>query len=172
VANRHATPGPKILYLKSLALTILLKIPVYSILLQCSIIILYNYRNTPTNIDAQLWMNRGMSDLRRRLKELENPIVGRAKNIVFFLGDGMSIATVTAARVHMEQSSGSAFPDGNASLTFENFPYTGLVRVRYIIILYVLLFLRLHPIPLRSKKERDIVIVTRMFDFEDTTHAL
>lgn len=78
-------------------------------------------------------MNRGMSDLRRRLKELENPIVGRAKNIVFFLGDGMSIATVTAARVHMEQSSGSAFPDGNASLTFENFPYTGLVRVRYIL---------------------------------------
>lgn len=74
-----------------------------------------------------------MSDLRRRLKDLEKPIVGRAKNIVFFLGDGMSIATVTAARVHMEQLSGSAFPDGNASLTFENFPYTGLVRVRYII---------------------------------------
>lgn len=82
-------------------------------------------------------MNRGLSDLRRRLKELENPIVGRAKNIVFFLGDGMSIATVTAARVHMEQSSGSAFQDGNASLTFENFPYTGLVRVRY---LYIILF--------------------------------
>ncbi|XP_050057288.1 membrane-bound alkaline phosphatase-like [Aphis gossypii] len=78
--------------------------------------------------DASFWMNRGMSDLRRRLKDLEKPIVGRAKNIVFFLGDGMSIATVTAARVHMEQLSGSAFPDGNASLTFENFPYTGLVR--------------------------------------------
>lgn len=75
-------------------------------------------------------MNRGMSDLGRRIKALENPIVGRAKNIVFFLGDGMSLATVTAARVHMEQlASGKAFPDGNASLKFENFPYTGLVRV-------------------------------------------
>lgn len=90
-----------------------------------------------------------MSDLRRRLKDLEKPIVGRAKNIVFFLGDGMSIATVTAARVHMEQLSGSAFPDGNASLTFENFPYTGLVRVRYIIryvictMCILLLFVRL-----------------------------
>jgi len=72
-----------------------------------------------------------MFDLGRRLKVLENPIVGRAKNIVFFLGDGMSMATVTAARVHMEQvTSGNAFPDGNASLTFEKFPYTGLVRVR------------------------------------------
>lgn len=71
-----------------------------------------------------------MSDLRRRLKTLENPIMGQAKNIVFFLGDGMSLATVTAARVYMEQTSGKAFPDGNASLTFEKFPYTGLVRVR------------------------------------------
>lgn len=81
-------------------------------------------------IDASFWMNRGMSDLRRRLKVLENPIMGQAKNIVFFLGDGMSLATVTAARVYMEQISGKAFSDGNASLTFEKFPYTGLVRVR------------------------------------------
>lgn len=80
--------------------------------------------------DASFWMNRGMSDLRRRLRALENPIVGQAKNIVFFLGDGMSLATVTAARVHMEQTSSKVFPDGNASLTFEKFPYTGLVRVR------------------------------------------
>lgn len=77
-------------------------------------------------------MNRGMSDLRRRLKVLENPIVGQAKNIVFFLGDGMSLATVTAARIHMGQTSRKRLhrPDGNTSLTFENFPYTGLVKVR------------------------------------------
>lgn len=75
-------------------------------------------------------MNRGMSDLGRRVRTLEKPIVGRAENVVFFLGDGMSLATVTAARVHMEQAAGKAFTDGNASLTFEKFPYTGLVRVR------------------------------------------
>lgn len=80
--------------------------------------------------DAKYWMNRGMSDLGRRLKMLENPIVGRAKNVVFFLGDGMSLATVTAARIHMEQSAAKSLADGNASLTFEKFPYTGLARVR------------------------------------------
>lgn len=74
-------------------------------------------------------MNRGMSDLRDRVKTLDSPIVGRAKNVVFFLGDGMSLATVTAARVHMEQTSGKKLPECNGSLTFENFPYTGLVRV-------------------------------------------
>ncbi|VVC32927.1 Alkaline-phosphatase-like, core domain,Alkaline phosphatase-like, alpha/beta/alpha,Alkaline phosphatase [Cinara cedri] len=78
--------------------------------------------------DASFWMNRGMSDLRSRVKTLESPIVGQAKNIVFFLGDGMSLATVTAARVHMEQTSGRTLPESNGSLTFENFPYTGLVR--------------------------------------------
>lgn len=56
-------------------------------------------------------MNRGMSDLRHRIRALETPIVGRAKNIVFFLGDGMSLATVTAARVNMEQTAtGKSFP--------------------------------------------------------------
>lgn len=85
---------------------------------------------TVLRADASFWMNRGMCDLKRRLARLENPIVGRAKNVVFFLGDGMSLSTVTAARVHMEQVAvDGAFPDGNASLTFENFPYTGLVRV-------------------------------------------
>lgn len=76
-------------------------------------------------------MDRGLSDLGRRLKALENPIVSQAENVVFFLGDGMSIATVTAARVHMDQTSGKKSSAGNnASLTFENFPYTGLIRVR------------------------------------------
>ncbi|XP_050434432.1 membrane-bound alkaline phosphatase-like [Adelges cooleyi] len=78
--------------------------------------------------DSNFWMGRGMFDLNRRLKVLESPIVGRAKNIVFFLGDGMSLSTVTAARVYMEQTSGSSFPNGNASLSFEYFPYTGLAR--------------------------------------------
>lgn len=84
-------------------------------------------RNSCT--DASFWMNRSMSDLGRRLKVLEKPIVGRAKNVVFFLGDGMSLATVTAARVHMKQSSGKSLTDENESLTFEKFPYTGLARV-------------------------------------------
>lgn len=75
-------------------------------------------------------MNRSMSDLGRRLRVLEKPIVGRAKNIVFFLGDGMSLATVTAARVHLKQSSGKSLTDENESLAFEKFPYTGLARVR------------------------------------------
>lgn len=71
-----------------------------------------------------------MIDLNRRLKVLESPIVGRAKNIIFFLGDGMSLSTVTAARVHMEQMSPGMLSDINSSLSFEKFPYTGLARVK------------------------------------------
>ncbi|XP_050544128.1 membrane-bound alkaline phosphatase-like isoform X2 [Daktulosphaira vitifoliae] len=78
--------------------------------------------------DSNFWMRRGMVDLNRRLKVLESPIVGRAKNIIFFLGDGMSLSTVTAARVHMEQMSPSMSSNKNSSLSFEKFPYTGLAR--------------------------------------------
>lgn len=43
-----------------------------------------------------------------------------AKNIIMFLGDGMSIATLTAARVYMGGE--------DKSLSFEKFPYTGLSK--------------------------------------------
>ena len=44
----------------------------------------------------------------------------KAKNIVFFLGDGMGVQTVTAARMLLG--------DENKKLSFEQFPYTGSVK--------------------------------------------
>ncbi|XP_053676958.1 alkaline phosphatase-like [Anopheles nili] len=44
----------------------------------------------------------------------------RAKNVVFFIGDGMSLTTVAAARMYMGNE--------NMSLSFEQFPYFGLTR--------------------------------------------
>lgn len=44
-----------------------------------------------------------------------------------FLGDGMSLATVTAARIYEGQQRGQS---GEAhSLSFEQFPYVGLAKV-------------------------------------------
>lgn len=49
-----------------------------------------------------------------------------AKNVVFFLGDGMGISTVTAARILAGQRAGSTGEENR--LSFENFPVTGLVK--------------------------------------------
>lgn len=51
---------------------------------------------------------------------------GEAKNVILFVGDGMSIPTITAARIFDGQSRGE---DGESnSLSFERFPYTALVK--------------------------------------------
>lgn len=45
----------------------------------------------------EYWLNREAETLRRIAGE--EPITGRAKNIILFIGDGMGVSTVTAARI-------------------------------------------------------------------------
>lgn len=51
---------------------------------------------------------------------------GRAKNVILFLGDGMSLATVAAARILDGQRKGG--PGEGNRLAWEEFPYTALSR--------------------------------------------
>ncbi|XP_052890224.1 alkaline phosphatase-like [Anopheles moucheti] len=44
----------------------------------------------------------------------------RAKNVIFFIGDGMSLTTVAATRMYLGNE--------NVSLSFEQFPYFGLTK--------------------------------------------
>jgi len=50
----------------------------------------------------------------------------RAKNIILFVGDGMSLTTVAAARIFEGQSRGQ--PGEENSLSFETLPYTALSK--------------------------------------------
>ena len=51
---------------------------------------------------------------------------GSAKNIILFVGDGMSLSTVTAARILAGQQKGLSGEEN--SLSFGLFPFTGLVK--------------------------------------------
>lgn len=55
----------------------------------------------------------------------------RAKNVILFMGDGMSIPTLAASRVYMSQ----IYNEGGeeSQLSFEKFPFTGLSKVTPII---------------------------------------
>lgn len=51
---------------------------------------------------------------------------GNARNVILFIGDGMGVSTVTAARIFDGQSQGK---DGEAhSLAFDRFPHVALVK--------------------------------------------
>ncbi len=54
------------------------------------------------------------------------PERGAAKNVVLFIGDGMGVATVTAARILDGQRRGASGEEG--LLSFERFPFTGLSK--------------------------------------------
>lgn len=72
------------------------------------------------------WNHRAQQKLRDHLAKKQNNNV--AKNVIFFLGDGMSIPTLTAARIYLGQNRGQTGEE--SSLSFEKFPYVGLSKVR------------------------------------------
>ncbi|KAL1494518.1 hypothetical protein ABEB36_010103 [Hypothenemus hampei] len=64
------------------------------------------------------WRNAALNTIADKLRQRMN--FNTAKNVIFFLGDGMSVPTITATRVYMGGE--------EKSLAFETFPYTGLSK--------------------------------------------
>lgn len=70
--------------------------------------------------ESSYWHDKGQ----KLLKELINrkPINNHAKNVIMFLGDGMSLSTVAATRMYIGGE--------EMELSFEKFPYTGFSKVK------------------------------------------
>lgn len=75
-------------------------------------------RIQPGEQTAQFWRSNAQRHLADRLA-LE-PNENRARNVILFLGDGMSLATVAATRVYLGGE--------EQSLSFEHFPHFGLSK--------------------------------------------
>lgn len=94
-----------------------------------SMIVLYERRTDVTHsVDAwreelpreqMQWFQEGLDDLKKALQVKIN--TRRAKNVIFFMGDGMGINTVTAARIYKYGESGE--------FSWEKFPNLGLLKV-------------------------------------------
>ncbi|MEK6750258.1 MAG: alkaline phosphatase [Pseudomonadota bacterium] len=69
---------------------------------------------------VQDWYNAGQQFIRNA--ERMRPNLRHAKNIILFVGDGMGVSTVTAARILAGQQNGR--PGEENRLSFEYFPYT------------------------------------------------
>lgn len=72
--------------------------------------------------DAEFWRKDAQNYLKNVLEDPEKEHKPKkAKNIILFLGDGMSLATVAATRMYMG--------DEKNSLSFEKFSHFGLSKV-------------------------------------------
>ncbi|XP_065363914.1 membrane-bound alkaline phosphatase-like [Calliphora vicina] len=74
----------------------------------------------PNELEPDYWFDNAQQYLREKLQRQNNLNNKKAKNIILFLGDGMSIHTVTAARSYIR--------DASEQLAFEKFPYVGLSK--------------------------------------------
>lgn len=70
------------------------------------------------------WLEAGEAAIKQRLAQIPN--TKRAKNVILFVGDGMGVSTLTAARILEGQLNGK--PGEENYLSFEKFPNTALVK--------------------------------------------
>ena len=70
------------------------------------------------------WYNAGNAFIRTSKETYNN--TRRAKNVILFVGDGMGVSTVTAARILDGQLKGK--PGEENRLAFEAFPYLALSK--------------------------------------------
>lgn len=74
------------------------------------------------------WKDNAKSELTRSLNT--QPIVGKAKNTIIMLGDGMGVSTVTSARILRGQLDGHTGEE--TSLSWEYFPNIALIKVNLV----------------------------------------
>ncbi len=76
-------------------------------------------------LDPKYWNRLSESALRRSLKQ--QIVHKRAKNVILFVGDGMSISTITASRILKGQLRNKSGEE--SFLSFEDFPHISLIKV-------------------------------------------
>jgi alkaline phosphatase len=91
-------------------------------------------------LDATYWRKIGEDEIANTLKAMEELNTNVAKNVIIFVGDGMSLPTVTAGRIYRAQqearNAGKEEVNGEESfLTFEKFPHAGLSKVIIVFII-------------------------------------
>jgi alkaline phosphatase len=74
--------------------------------------------------DGSRWLDEGRAAVAEARNLESNP--GHAKNVILFVGDGMGISTVTAARILEGQLRGE--PGEENRLSFERFPHVALAK--------------------------------------------
>ena len=95
-------------------------------LLACAIAGGANGAALPDSQTSNEWFTDGAARVEAKAVD---PVVGSAKNVILFVGDGMGITTLTAARIREAQLAGSTEGGEEHYLSFEQFPNTALVKV-------------------------------------------
>ena len=94
-----------------------------------------------TILDYRHWEKVGQEEILRSLEASRNINTNLAKNVIIFVGDGMSLPTLTASRIYQAQLNARLQKkkvNGEENLLFfETFPHVGLSKVPIFLTTYV-----------------------------------
>ena len=96
-----------------------------SVLAAISTICSAGHAQSSENTRDETWV-RAQAEARARIERRMRP--QQARNVILFVADGMSIPTITAARIFDGQENGLGQDDVEHLLSFESFPDAALVR--------------------------------------------
>lgn len=88
-----------------------------------SVVSAHDFQNH-TNIKSSPWYKDGQAYVNADVSYATE--AGKAKNIILFIGDGLGVSTVTAARIFDGQSQGKLGEEHN--LAWDTFPFAGLIK--------------------------------------------
>lgn len=99
-----------------------MKIPFALTLIASALISSTTFANVAQQND--IWYKDAQRAIEQSKAQL--PILGKAKNVIIFIGDGMSIGTITAARIFAGQQTGKSGEENR--LTMETLPHVALSK--------------------------------------------
>ncbi|PKH03526.1 alkaline phosphatase [Psychromonas sp. MB-3u-54] len=81
-----------------------------------------------TENSSSAWYIDGQQQVKNAQAQIDNIVKtrGQAKNVILFVGDGMGVSTLTAARILEGQNKGMLGEENR--LSFENMPFTGFAK--------------------------------------------
>ena len=106
----------------------------HQLILQGNTMIFYNITinidiSTNVSSDDVFWRDMGFQELKDTINMQKDAInTKQAKNVILFIGDGMSNPTITAARIFKGIQEKNPYPE-RGYLSFERFPHHGRIKV-------------------------------------------
>ena len=86
-----------------------------------------SYANVlPQSQTQSSWYTNAQTTLAAKTTQAQSEQTTKAKNVILFVGDGMGISTLTAARILQGQRAGELGEEGY--LSFEEFPYSAQIK--------------------------------------------
>ena len=77
---------------------------------------------------ADYWNNVGADDVAEMVTKFNSLNTNKAKNVILFVGDGMSLSTVVAGRIHKAQRQNPAVPGEEDFTALDEMPHSGLMK--------------------------------------------